>query len=164
MADHTGDRDGAEIDDLVRELMTKRFEAAKTAAPRPVSRWSNIRMRMPSAPAASAHRGASAPAISLPLLPHVRDMFRLPGEVTMARMWVGLGAVYAAAMTYWPYPKTYWLGLLLYFLSLGLVLVSGIWGARLSWDARLGTAHTIALGTVAWAIGLAAAVMWPLMP
>jgi hypothetical protein len=67
-------------------------------------------------------------------------------------------------MTYWPYPKTYWLGLLLYFLSLGLVLVSGIWGARLSWDARLGTAHTIALGTVAWAIGLAAAVMWPLMP
>jgi hypothetical protein len=74
----------------------------------------------------------------------------------MLRMWVGLGALHCASMTFWPYPKTYLWGLVLYILSLGLVLVTGVWGARLSWEARLGAAHTVALGTVLWAVTLAA--------
>ena len=35
-------------------------------------------------------------------------------------------------------------------------MVNGVWGARLSWDARLGAAHTLSLGTVFWAVTLAA--------
>jgi uncharacterized membrane protein len=81
----------------------------------------------------------------------------------MVRMWVGLGVVHSAAMTFWPYPKTYFWGLVLYLLSLALVLVTGVWGARLSWEARLGAAHTVALGTVVSAIALAAAETLPLL-
>jgi hypothetical protein len=33
-------------------------------------------------------------------------------------------------------------------LCLALALVAGVWGARLSWEQRLGAAHTLALGTV----------------
>jgi hypothetical protein len=78
-------------------------------------------------------------------------------------MWVGLGASYGAAMAFWPYPKTYLWGLVLYLLSLGLVLVAGAWGARLSWQERLGSAHTVALVTVLWALVLAAAEILPLL-
>jgi hypothetical protein len=70
-------------------------------------------------------------------------------------MWVGLAAIYSVSMTFWPYPKTYVLGMVLYLLSLGLLVVAGAWGARLSWDGRLGGAHTIAIGTVVWSILLA---------
>jgi hypothetical protein len=74
-----------------------------------------------------------------------------PEPATLVRIWVGLGAAHCAAMTFWPYPKTYLLGLVLYILSLGLVLVTGIWGARLSWDERLGAAHTVCLpGETQW--------------
>ena len=110
-----------------------------------------------------APRFAFASAISLPQVPDLTRLFRMPGPVIVTRMWVGLGAVYGGAMTYWPYPKTYLWGLVSYLLSLGLVLVTGIWGARLSWEARLGAAHTIALATVLWAITLAAAVTLPLI-
>lgn len=140
--------------------------AARQGEIRPVSTWTTGRLVMPSMPAPAPSLGrrlAFASAISLPQLPDLSRFFRLPGPVTVARMWVGLGAVYAGAMTYWPYPKTYLIGLVLYLLSLALVLVSGVWGARLSWEARLGAAHTVALCTIAWAIALAAAVTLPLM-
>jgi hypothetical protein len=81
----------------------------------------------------------------------------------MVRMWVGLALVYSASMTLWPYPKTYFWGLVLYLLSLALALVAGIWGARLSWEARLGSAHTVALGAVVLAVALAAAETLPLL-
>ena len=74
----------------------------------------------------------------------------------MVRCWVALGVIYSASLAFWPYPKTYFWGMVFYLLSLGLVLISGIWGARMSWEARLGAAHTIALGTVLWAVKLVA--------
>jgi hypothetical protein len=57
-------------------------------------------------------------------------------------------------MYFWPYAKTYFWGLVIYQSCLGFLLVAGVWGARLSWDARLGAAHTLAVGTVLWAITL----------
>jgi hypothetical protein len=182
--DHNSDRE--EIDLLVSELTAKRTApkaaaphanqplarsspahaydpfAPDLAGPRPGSRWTNVRVLMPSRRRPGLERFfAFRPAISLPPLPDLSHYFRMPGPVTMVRLWVGLGAVYSASMTFWPYPKTYLWGSVLYILSLALVLVTGIWGARLSWDARLGAAHTVALGTALWAVTLAAAETLP---
>ena len=89
-------------------------------------------------------------------------IFRAPGPVMTARMWVGLGVAYSASLTFWPYPKTYLWGMVLYLLCLGLALVTSLWGARLSWDARVGGAHTVALVTALWAFTLGTAVALPL--
>jgi hypothetical protein len=161
--------DSEQIDLLVRELMAARPltvsappAVGQPVAPPPVerrpgTRWSNVRLLMPSRPAPGAgDRFAFLSEIALPQLPDLSRFFRKPGPVTLLRMWVGLGALHCASMTFWPYPKTYLWGLVLYLLSLALVLVTGIWGARLSWEARLGAAHTVALGTVLWAVTLAA--------
>jgi hypothetical protein len=177
-----------EIDRLVLELTTGPRAARKTAASQPIhrqapasasvappfptpqtelrpgNRWTNVRLLMPSRPAPSfGKRLALGSAIALPQLPDLTHLFRMPGPLTVARMWVGLGVVYSASMTFWPYPKTYLWGLVLYLLSLGLALVAGVWGARLSWESRLGGAHTLALGAVAWAVTLAALQTLPVM-
>lgn len=59
-------------------------------------------------------------------------------------------------MPYWPYPKAGALWLLWYLFAVGMVLVAGIWSARLTWNTRQGVAHTVALGVVLWGITLAA--------
>ena len=124
---------------------------------------------MPSKPA-RAHKKLFAfasrvtlPAVRLPRVADLTAVFPIPGRVTVARMWVGLGALNGGAMAFWPYPKTYLWGLVLYVAALGLALAAGVWGARLSWDERLGGAHTIALGTVAWTITLGVALTLPLI-
>lgn len=99
---------------------------------------------------------------ALPRPLSIARLWRVPGPAMMVRFWVALGALYCASMTFWPYPKTYFWGMVLYLLSLGLVVVSGVWGARLSWDQRLGAAHTVALGTVLWAVTLAAEAVPPI--
>ena len=174
MDDDSSDRE--EIDLLIRELMTRRREQRKAlpvfgqpvlsrpAERRPASRWSTVTMLMPSRPAAGfGSRFTFASAISLPQMPDLSRVLRLPRPVTIVRMWVGLGAAHSAAMTFWPYPKTYLWGLVLYLLALGLGLLAGIWGARLSWDERLGSAHTVALGASLWAVALGVAETLPLL-
>jgi len=85
---------------------------------------------------------------------------RLPGPIETAppalvvRAWVALGTLLSVAMPYWPYPKTYGIGLLLYLFAVALVVVAGSWAAKLTWDERLGGAHTVSLGIVLWAIAL----------
>lgn len=183
------DSDRDEIDLLVRELTAKTWAPAKAAAPvdqqvapvevevRPGSRWTNIRILMPAMPTPRLEsrfaRGAAMVLSRLPVLPAVpalpalralldaRRIVRTPEPATMVRLWVGLGAVYSGMLTFWPYPRTYFWGLVLYLVSLSLVLVTGIWGARLSWEARLGAAHTVALGTVLWGVRLAATQTLP---
>lgn len=169
------DFDREEIDLLVRELMEGRRANPASAQPlvdqpialqqveqRPGSRWTNVRLLMPSRRTPGlGKRFAFASAISLPQLPDLNHVFRNLGPVAMVRLWVGLGALHSASMTFWPYPKTYLWGMVLYLLSLGLVVVTGVWGARLSWDKRLGAAHTIALSTVVWAVTLAAETVPP---
>jgi hypothetical protein len=168
------DRDA--IDLLVRDVMAGKAPApqpvaAEPAPLRPGTRWTNVRMQMPAKTAPGLWKRfedtvavalPELPALpglprlpQLPELPDVRSFIRMPGPVAVTRMWVGLGALYSFSMTFWPYQRTYVLGLALYMLALGLLVVAGVWGARLSWDGRLGAAHTIAVGTVLWSITLA---------
>lgn len=156
------DADGPQIDRLVSELIAK--DALPEIDRRPGTRWSHVRLHMPSErPPRFGQRFAFASAIAFPYLPDLdfHRFFRMPGPTTIVRVWVALGALHSASMTFWPYPKTYLWGLVLYLLCLGVALVNGVWGARLSWDARLGAAHTVSLGTVVWAVALAAAEALP---
>lgn len=143
--------------------------AASAPTLRPGRRWTNIRLLMPSRPPAAwappfaFEHAASVPYVStLSRFFDVSRVFRAPGPVTMARMWAGLAAAYGTSLTFWPYPKTYLWGMVFYLLCLGLALVASVWGARLSWDARLGGAHTVALGTALWAVILGTVLALPL--
>jgi hypothetical protein len=189
------DHDRAEVDLLVRELNADKAGLPKTrdvqpSAPelRPGSRWTNVRLLMPSRRKRGLSERLAAgspfklpdiqlPQLDLPRMPiprvalpdlrvpslaSLQARLRMPGPVMLVRLWVGLGALHSAAMTFWPYPKTYFWGMVFYLLSLALVLVTGVWGARLSWDQRLGAAHTIALATVLWAVTLATEAVPPI--
>ena len=79
-----------------------------------------------------------------------------PAGTTAVWMWVGLGVALALAMPFWPYPKACAWWLLLYLFAVAMVVVTGIWTARLTWVTRLGVAHMVALGIVFWGITLAA--------
>lgn len=168
--DHT-ERDVAEVDRLVRNLTSATESDGRTAGgngPRPPSRWTNVTVRMPSArrgPGLGERVSRGIDVLAGPLEPAVDRAFvvlhnlrdrvvRGPGAITIVRLWVALAALCAGAMYFWPYGKTYFWGLVFYQLCLGFLVVAGIWGARLSWDARLGSAHTLAVGTVLWAITL----------
>lgn len=135
--------------------------AAPPAAPS-VSRWTSARLIMPAAPMEpKSNRFTFASRLNLPALPALPSLpdfgwFSLtPGPVAIVRLWVGLGVALGASMAYWPYPRTYFIGLFVYLFAVDVVLLTGVWAAKLSWDARLGGAHTIALGTVLWSITLA---------
>lgn len=168
--DHT-ERDVAEVDRLVRNLTSTTQSdgrGAGTGTPRPPSRWTNVTVRMPSARRAPGVGVRVSRALDV-LAGRIEPVFhravcglnevrarlvRRPSAIVIVRGWVALAATCAAAMYFWPYGKTYFWGLVFYQLCLGFLLVAGIWGARLSWDARLGAAHTLAVGTVLWAITL----------
>jgi hypothetical protein len=138
-------------------------DAAPGTPVRQVSRWSTVRLLMPAMAAATPRRSFAA-VIGLPALPRTLDLPipQLP-ELTdetrrllTVRAWVALGILLSVSMAYWPYPKTYLVGLLAYIFAVAIVVVAGIWSAKLTWDVRLGGAHTVALGIVVWAIGLIA--------
>jgi hypothetical protein len=98
----------------------------------------------------------SKPSFSMP-------SFTMPelSEVVAVRAWVGLGAALAVAMPFWPYAKAYSWGLFLYMFAVALVIVSGIWSARLTWITRLAIAHTLAVTILIWGVTLAAAETLP---
>jgi hypothetical protein len=87
----------------------------------------------------------SLPSIGLPTL----------SEVNTVRAWVALGAALALAMPFWPYPKAYSWGLLLYMFAVTMVIVAGVWSARLTWITRLAVAHTLAVTIMCWGLTLA---------
>ena len=143
-----------------------------------VSRWTNARFLMPAMRTAGPRKTlASAiglpdlPALRLPNLPAVRlpelPALTLPAlpeatrRLLIIRAWVTLGLLLSVSMPYWPYPKTYLLGMLLYLFAVALLVVAGVWSAKLTWDVRLGGAHTVSIGIVLWAIALVAAETMP---
>jgi len=183
MADDDFDRQ--EVDRLVRELSAPKPPVAPkpgisqvSAQPPPehhvprVSRWTNVRILMP-AMRATRPRRTFASALGLPDLPVLTmpdlSAFWLPAptettsRVLIVRTWVTLGLLLSMSMPYWPYPKTYLLGLLLYLFAVALVAIAGVWAAKLTWEVRLGGAHTVSLGIVLWAIVLVAADTLPLV-
>ena len=180
------DFDRQEVDRLVRELNSRKppvvpppavYQPAPPPPPAPepvprvVSRWTSARFLMP-AMTASRPRHRFASAFALPALPGFRlpalPAFTLPtltGErwsVLIVRGWVTLGILLSISMAYWPYPKTYLVGMLLYLFAVAIVVVAGVWSAKLTWDLHLGGAHTISIGIVLWAIVLVAETVPPL--
>ena len=69
-------------------------------------------------------------------------------------MCVSLGLALSIAMPFWPYPRTGLWWMLFYIFAVGMVLVSGVWSAKLTWATRLGYAHIVALGVVLWGLTL----------
>jgi hypothetical protein len=89
----------------------------------------------------------------------IKERIALPAlttTTTVVWMSVGLGVALGVAMPFWPYPKACAWWLLLYLFAVAMVVVAGIWAARLTWATRLGVAHMVALGVVFWGITLAA--------
>jgi hypothetical protein len=103
------------------------------------------------------------PGISLPALTSIaKPAFdETQWNLLSVRTFVSLGVLLSAAMRYWPYAHAWSWGLLFYLGAVLLLLVTGIWGAKLTWDARLPAAHTVAIGTVVWGLGLLAAETVP---
>ena len=174
--------DPEEIDRLVKELTgplkhatpppppleARVVEAASAPALDPAAlppgrRWTTARLLMPAARTERRNRFAFATAISLPIfsrltMPVLSDA---QWNVLSARIFVALGVLFAAAMPYWPYAHAWSWGLLVYFFAIMLLVITGIWGAKLTWDARLPAAHTVAIGRVLWGFGLLAAEAVP---
>ena len=99
--------------------------------------------------------GLSLDAISLPSLRVPSLSLPALSEVTTVRAWVALGAALALAMPFWPYAKAYSWGLLLYMFAVAILIVAGVWSARLTWITRLAVAHTLALTILFWGLTLA---------
>src|SRR5688500_18174983 len=104
------DSDTEQIDLLVRELMADRpveltptpavspLAAALPAEQRPGSRWTNVRVLMPSARTAGRrNRFALATTIARLQLRKLTRFFKTLSPVASVRMWVGLAAVYGAS-------------------------------------------------------------------
>jgi len=87
----------------------------------------------------------------------------IKASMSAAAVWstVALGVLLGAALPQWPYEKACgpWLGL--YLAAIEIVVVAGIWGARVSWKSRLGFAHVIAICTIMWGLALTAQEVLP---
>jgi len=83
-----------------------------------------------------------------------RPSFAMQQTALVARMCVGLGVSLSIAMPFWPYPRIGLWWMLFYLFAIGLVLVSGVWSAKLTWTTRLAYAHIVALGVVLWGLTL----------
>jgi hypothetical protein len=178
MAGNDIDRD--EIDRLIKDLAAARRQApapvatstpsaTTPAVPTPGRRWTTARLLMPAARTERRNWLAGLSAIELPAwaklpawatsgFPRLTDA---QWNTWSARVFVGLGVLLSAAMPYWPYANAWSWGLLAYLCVVELIVVTGIWGAKLTWDARLPAAHTVAVGTVCWGLALLASETVP---
>jgi hypothetical protein len=77
---------------------------------------------------------------------------------------VTLGVLLAAAVPAWPYENDCGQWLFLYLGSVSLVVVAGLWGARVSWRGRIGWAHVLAVMTIIWGLALTAHQVLPREP
>jgi len=182
--------EGKEVDFLIKELASRKLAASKAVPPVTIPTVEKTASPAPvppiAAPGPRATNRMAAPVTSsktfvsaIRLRPAMKSMglsleaFSLPSlsiqgislptfsEVTTVRAWVGLGAALAVAMPFWPYAKAYSWGLLLYMFAVAMVIVAGIWSARLTWITRLAVAHTLAVTIVLWGFTLATAETLP---
>ncbi|MGH7306867.1 MAG: hypothetical protein ACRELZ_26640 [Candidatus Rokuibacteriota bacterium] len=93
----------------------------------------------------------------------VSRMRPIKAPMSSAAVWscVGLGVLLGAALPQWPYAKACGWWLALYMAAAEIVVISGIWGARVSWKSRLGFAHVIAVSTIIWGLALTAQEVLP---
>jgi len=74
---------------------------------------------------------------------------------------VSLGVLLGAALPGWPYDRDCGWWLLLYLSAVSLVVIAGLWGARVSWTGRIGWAHALAVTTIIWGLALTAHEVLP---
>ena len=178
--------EGKEVDYLIKELSSRKPGAPKPAAP-PLTIPTGESVGTPApvptiaAPGPRSTNRVVAPVASpktfvsaIRVRPAMKSMglnfdaISLPSiglpalsEVNTVRAWVGLGAALALAMPFWPYPKAYSWWLFLYLFAVAMVVVAGVWSARLTWITRLAVAHVLALSIVLWGLTLATAETLP---
>lgn len=184
------DLDRQEVDQLVHDLASKKripapvpvaaaaMKATAEAAPAQVPpsapvqeipsrgrRWSSNRLLMPSGSRKSSGLSSVMTMSSLDkmALPKIALPQFTPAQwnVITARMFVVLGVALSAALPYWPYANSCSWGLGLYLIAVTLVIITGIWGTKLTWDARLGRSHAAAIAVVLWGVALVAAEVLP---
>jgi hypothetical protein len=87
----------------------------------------------------------------------------IKAPMSSAAVWscVGLGVLLGAALPQWPYAKACGPWLALYMAAVEIVVIAGIWAARVSWKSRLGFAHVIAICTIIWGLALTAQEVLP---
>lgn len=128
--------------------------------------WSNATLHMPEI-ASRPQRRTLALASAFGSISHSLPRFHVPAmaewhwDLITARMFVGLGLALSSALMFWPYANTCGMGLWLYLAAVLLVIITGVWGAKLTWDLELGAAHTLALCTIFWGLVLVAAEVLP---
>jgi hypothetical protein len=102
--------------------------------------------------------GSHAPGRMAPIGARPKTVVRhvyVPMRPATVRICVWLGVGLGVALPYWPYANTCGWSLVPYYFAVGMVGIAGLWSARLTWGARLGFSHTIALLTVLWGLALA---------
>jgi heme A synthase len=72
-----------------------------------------------------------------------------------------LGLALAVLITQWPYERACGWPLAAYFGAVGVVLLSGLWIAMVSWELRSGAAHVLAFLMLFWGMALAAERVLP---
>jgi len=77
---------------------------------------------------------------------------------------VSLGVLLGVALPGWPYENACGQWLILYLSAVSLVVVAGLWGARVSWKGRIGWAHILAVSTIIWGLALTAHAVLPREP
>ena len=117
--------------------------------------------RLPAkAPPESEKPVPAKPAASAPAQARVRAPAAV-GRPLGVWVRVGLTAVLALALTQWPFAQACGLGLAGYLAAVGVVLVSGVWGAVSTWRLRLPKTHVLALLTLLGGVTLVALEVLP---
>jgi hypothetical protein len=145
---HAGDDDAAVVDRLLRKLHASNPAPGAATLTNAASHGGFRSSGLDASPGPGANLPAPGPT---------------PRDLGQVGVWarVGLGVVAAVAVTQWPYARTCGVGLLGYLLAVTTVLVTGFWGAGVSWRGRLASAHVIALCTILWGLALAAHEILP---
>jgi len=115
-------------------------------------------------PEADPSLGRGAPTIPRAYpAPHAATPASPTGPASRLATWirVGLGVLLGFGMLAWPYSHVCGLKLIFYVIGASTVIVAGVWTAFSTWKRRMGFAHLLSLGLLAWGLVLAAGVVLP---
>ena len=115
-------------------------------------------------PEADPSLGRGAPTIPRAYpAPHAATPASPTGPASRLATWirVGLGVLLGFGMLAWPYSHVCGLKLIFYMIGASTVIVAGVWTAFSTWKRRMGFAHLLSLGLLAWGLILAAGVVLP---
>ena len=142
------------MNDKMKEWDKKMAEVDRAIARLPAKAPAESSKPAPAKPDAPPPSPAQAPAARAPA---ARVRVRPLGTWVL----VGLTAVLALALTQWPFAHACGLGLAGYLGAVGVVLVSGVWGAFSTWRLRLPKAHALALLAILGGLALVALEVLP---